>query len=163
MDEEEQAPPLVLDIGSGMVKAGFAGCDFPKAVFSSIVGRHKPIAGQSKGCLVGGEAQANRSMLNLRYPITQGAVTDWGDMEKILHHTFYKELQVNPAEHPVLMTEQPLNPKANKEKMAKILFEKFHVPAVLIASPVSCRMWGTTVAGPNWMCSTAQWTSICTA
>lgn len=37
MDEEIAA--LVVDNGSGMCKAGFAGDDAPRAVFPSIVGR----------------------------------------------------------------------------------------------------------------------------
>jgi len=36
---DEDAAALVVDNGSGMCKAGFAGDDAPRAVFPSIVGR----------------------------------------------------------------------------------------------------------------------------
>ncbi|KAL5226717.1 hypothetical protein ABZP36_014982 [Zizania latifolia] len=38
MADGEDIKPLVFDNGTGMVKAGFAGDDAPRAVFPSIVG-----------------------------------------------------------------------------------------------------------------------------
>lgn len=129
--------PLVLDNGSGTIRAGFAGADLPAAYFPSYVGRPKHVrvlAGALEGdTFIGPKAQELRGLLKIRYPLEHGIVTDWDDMERIWTYVYEQELKTLSEEHPVLLTEPPLNPRSNRDTAAQILFEQFNVPAVYMS------------------------------
>ncbi|CAG8550318.1 2548_t:CDS:2, partial [Cetraspora pellucida] len=134
---------LVIDNGSSMCKAGFAGYEAPHAVSSLSISskpklwlcrlrNHGVMVGTCQEVsYVGDEVQSKRGFLTLTCPIERGIVKNWD--EKIWHHTFYNELRVAPEEYPVLLTEAPpenessgfeqKNYKFNREKIAQLMFE----------------------------------------
>jgi actin-related protein len=136
--DDQNKPHVIIEIGSSYVKAGFAGEEGPRAVFSNVVGRPKApgimVGSAQEDYFVGSAAEEKRGSLILRHPVEHGIVEDWDDFEKVLHHTFTNELRVNPEEHNVLITETALNPKVNREKLTQILFDTFNVPGLYVAN-----------------------------
>jgi len=139
MEEMIQNKPLVIDNGTGFTKNGFAGEDQPRSVFPTIIGYPKyqiimtDVEHYVREYYIGEEAINLRGVLKLVYPVEHGQVQDWDAMERIWHYTFYNDLRVNPNEHPILLTEPPLNKNQNKEKMAELMFDTFNVPAMYIS------------------------------
>ncbi|XP_028922218.1 actin-85C-like [Ornithorhynchus anatinus] len=140
-------PAVIFDNGSGLCKAGIAGDNVPRSVITAIVGRSKVRAtmleaGQ-KDYYVGEEAQSKRGVLSLNYPIDHGIVTSWDDMERIWRHVYQCELKIRASEQPVLLTEAPLNPLKNREKMTEIMFEGFSVPAMHVAVQAALALYAS--------------------
>jgi len=128
---------VVIDNGSGMCKAGFAGEEKPHSCFPAIVGIPKEEAvmcGKGyKQFYIGDDAQQARGILKIHYPLENGIVTNWDYMEEIWRHAYDKELQTRSEDHPLLMTEAPLNPRENRKKMLQIAFESFNVPGYYLS------------------------------
>ncbi|KAK4934047.1 Centractin [Elasticomyces elasticus] len=129
--------PIIIDNGSGTIRAGFAGADHPQTFFPSYVGRPKHVrvlAGAVEGdTFIGKKAQELRGLLKINYPLEHGIVTDWDDMERIWQHVFENELKAISEDHPILLTEAPLNDRKNREIAAEVLFEKFQTPALYMS------------------------------
>eukprot|EP00591_Stephanopyxis_turris_P004422 CAMPEP_0195521668 /NCGR_PEP_ID=MMETSP0794_2-20130614/19142_1 /TAXON_ID=515487 /ORGANISM="Stephanopyxis turris, Strain CCMP 815" /LENGTH=395 /DNA_ID=CAMNT_0040651277 /DNA_START=94 /DNA_END=1277 /DNA_ORIENTATION=- len=140
--------PVVIDNGTGSVKAGFAGDDRPKCTIRNYVGvpKHEKCMVRSLDgdFFVGKKAEENRGILRLRNPMTNGIVTNWSDMEKVWAHIYDKsQLNVSSEEHPVLLTEAPLNPRKNCEKALSVFFETFHAPAVFISPTATLSLYAS--------------------
>ncbi|KDQ14220.1 hypothetical protein BOTBODRAFT_132722 [Botryobasidium botryosum FD-172 SS1] len=125
---------VVIDNGSGYIKAGRAGDGEPRTVFPTLVGipKHASVAGGAT-MYVGQEAQDRRGILRLNHPIEHGIINDWDDLAEIWTHTF-SELRVASQDQPVLFTEASLNPNANRERLASIMFDDFGAPAIYVAN-----------------------------
>lgn len=125
---------IVIDNGTGTVKAGLAGDEEPAVIFPSFVGRprHAKVmsGGLDEAYLVGNKAAEHRGVLKLNYPMNHGLVksaADWADMQKIWEYTFDQLNIQNVEHHPILLTEAPNNPRSNRFKAAEILFDTFNV------------------------------------
>ncbi|MBD3228512.1 MAG: actin, cytoplasmic 2 [Candidatus Lokiarchaeota archaeon] len=137
MDNNVLKRPIVIDNGTGITKVGYSGEDQPRSVFPTLIAHPKHFGImpdlENRDYYIGNEVYGLRGVLKLNYPMRHAIVSDWGSMEKIWYHTFYTDLRIDPSDHPVLLTEPPLNPRTNREKMAEIMFETFNVPALYVA------------------------------
>ena len=119
---------MVIDNGTYACRAGLCGDKAPKTVLRTVVGRGT--AGEE--LVFGDEAlqlAASKENVKVSRPINHGLVVNWDDMENVWKSLF-TSLSVSPDEYPVLLTEVPFNPKANREKMTQMMFEAFNVPAM---------------------------------
>ena len=98
--------------------------------------------------MVGDEASQLRSMLEVNYPMENGIVRNWDDMTHVWNYTFNEKLNVDtkgckvrerdncrlsfPVPQ-VMLTEPPMNPMKNREKMIEVMFEQYKFAGVYIA------------------------------
>jgi actin-related protein 2 len=130
---------LVVDNGTGFAKVGYAGSNFPEFVFPSVVGRpilraeEKVGNVEVKDIMVGDEAAALRSILQMSYPMENGVIKNWEDMRHVWNYTFYEKLKVDTRDAKILLTEPPMNPTKNREKMAEVMFEEYGFQGMYVA------------------------------
>ncbi|CAM6129692.1 unnamed protein product [Calypogeia fissa] len=129
---------IVCDNGTGFVKCGFAGDNFPTAVFPCMVGRpmlrYEETLGEQElqDIVIGETCSQLRHQLEVSYPISNGIVQNWDDMGHIWDHTFFNILHIDPSETKILLTDPPLNPTRNRERMLQTMFEKYNFAGVFI-------------------------------
>ena len=124
------------------MKCGYAGENFPRHTFPSLVGRPMLRAEESdigdtvlKSIMVGDEAADVRKYLDVKYPIENGIVQDWTDMEHLWNYTFENKLGFKDADckgQRILLTEAPLNPKKNQKKFCEYMFETYNYDSLQV-------------------------------
>ncbi|CAB3373601.1 actin-like [Cloeon dipterum] len=136
MDQDQKRPPsIVMELGAETCKVGLSSESAPTAAIRTVVGRpmNKRVSAL-RDHYVGDEALLKQDVLGIRRPLRRGRVDSWDDMILLWQYAFKEVLRVNPEEHPVLLSEQPLVPPVNREKMTQVLFETFNVPKMYVAS-----------------------------
>ncbi|CDF35092.1 Actin [Chondrus crispus] len=132
--------PVVLDLGSGLTKGGFAGSPEPVAIIGTLVGRpkHPQYAAEpakARRVAVGEALRTLAGVVRISSPLERGAVASWPDAEAVWRHMLQDLLRLGHGEHPMLVTENALNPRANRERMAEFFFESAHAPSLCLAVP----------------------------
>lgn len=131
---------IVCDNGTGFVKCGYAGSNFPAHVFPSLVGRPMLRADNRVGeievrdLMIGSEASELRHMLEITYPMENGIVRNWEDMVHVWDYTFGPgRLNIDPANCKVMLTEPPMNPLKNRQRMLEVMFEQYGFSGAYVA------------------------------
>lgn len=139
----DEIQALVLDMGTDTTRAGYAGDDAPKSVFSTSYGftqrnvdSSDPPATDQQFHIGDNGPIVWRPNMEVRNPFANGngVITDFDAVPQIINYALNYSLRANPEEHPILVTEPAWNTTANRERMAEILFEQFRVPAFYIAN-----------------------------
>eukprot|EP01084_Bolivina_argentea_P116448 206910_1 len=127
--EEKTSKAIVIDNGTGMMKAGISGENAPSTIFPTLIGHLKqsPLYhGMPKKDYIGKEIQSKLAALSLMHPIEYGKIKRWTDMECIYSHIFENELKISPEEYGILITEPALTTKSDREKLTEMMFETFN-------------------------------------
>lgn len=91
---------------------------------------------QSAQLLFGEQALDNRKDVEIVHPMEAGVVQDWVAMKQLWEYAFYDRLALQKGsfgDESILLTEAPMNPKRNRERMAEIMFEDFGFGRVHVA------------------------------
>jgi len=139
-----RVPAIVIDVGTGYSKLGYAGNKEPQFIIPSAIAvketakvgddatRRLARGVEDLDFFIGDEAMDSKGYA-VKYPVRHGMVEDWDLMEKFYEQCIFKYLRAEPEDHHFLLTEPPLNTPENREYTAEIMFESFNIPGLYIA------------------------------
>lgn len=117
-------PTIIIDNGSGYIKAGLNTYDEPSLIFPTLIGHHRHQ--EHSELFVGYDALKNELDLSIYHPIDHGHISNWDYVEKIWDYTL-KNVGFGDKIKDVLLTEPPLSSTHHRTKMGEMFFEHFKV------------------------------------
>ncbi|XP_051846799.1 actin-3-like [Antechinus flavipes] len=138
---------VVIDIGSACCKVGLAWKNYPTFAIPTVVG-YEPYCEDLEEFpskirkVVGLENMHTLQELPIiEFPVNRGRILNWDAMEAIWRHTF-DSLQVNPKNHPVIITDLPWKERSYQQKVLEVMMETFNVPSLHIGNQAELAMLG---------------------
>lgn len=161
----DESEVIVVDLGSGFIKAGYSGEDVPRVVIPTVVGtKDSHQFGEDSGA--GGDSKPKHSVsrkigheaflarsdpaYELHYPIERGVVRgeiqDWDHLTNLLDHVFTNELGIDPRSTTILMTDSLKSRKEHKQQLAQMMFDTFRFKAFALQNTAVLSLFssGTT-------------------
>ena len=144
--------PIIVDIGTSMIKAGLSGQEKPSLVFPNYFGEMKYSKSldswkdDDKKEIIGNDCNKYLGVIKLRYPLSHGIFDDPKDITPIFDY-IYNNLDMSITEikeHPVLITDPLLNPQENRKNIAKILFDNYKIEQLFFASQPILSLFSTS-------------------
>ena len=142
-------PVVIFDNGSGYSKIGLSGNAEPNYIIPTAIAcrevNNVPVSRmqcEDLDYFIGNDAFRNQLSHNLSFPVREGQVNNWDEIERYWQRSIYSLMRVEPQEHNFLLTEPPMNPPENREQMAEIMFETFDVAGLYIGVQAVLALFG---------------------
>ncbi|XP_072457018.1 actin-like protein 9 [Notamacropus eugenii] len=132
----EKTGAVVIDMGTGTCKSGFAGQAKPMSTVATVLGRLPEKASTTSQPQLPtfiGESARKHPGLSLIQPLKSGIIVDWEAAETLWHYIFYNDLGVAPEDHALLLSDPPFSPTTNREKLVEVVFESLRSPGMYVA------------------------------
>jgi len=120
---------IVLDIGSLYIKCGFSGEPRPRHIIPTWSRQRRSQAAEGEAYCIASEFS---ELYELDMSTRSGAsyIAFEQRLARLLHDVYYRLLLADPKSSKVIVLESPLTPVCIKQTIAKVLFQKLHVPSV---------------------------------
>lgn len=151
----DQEDFLVIDNGTGYIKAGFSGQDLPRIVIPTVVGSFLPpidpamvnTAGvedemSRRQWSFGNAAIANKDTHEIVQPINRGVIVDRDNMHQMWQHIF-DELNLDFKSCNVLLTDSPFSTKQSRMETTQFMFETLGVKSLAIMNTAALSMYSS--------------------